>query len=254
MIDGIDIFLDASPGYFSVARTHILREGETAGVFWGYNYQGVYQGGSFPEGTATLAAFSQPGDPLFSDLDGNGSIDTEDQQIIGDPTPSFTFGINNTITYKNFDFNFFFQGAHGGDVFNLTKVQLFNGDGNATTEILNAWTPQNTSSNIPRALGFRGREISSRFVEDGSYIRLKNIGVGYTLPSELASKIGFEQVRVSLSAQNLLTFTKYSGLDPEVSYFGNGDESSGNSNTTNGFDFGNYPTIRSATFSLNLKF
>lgn len=254
LIDGIDIFLDASPGYFSVARTHLLREGESAGVFWGYDYQGVYQGGSFPTGTATLAAFSEPGDPLFTDLDGNGEIDTEDQQIIGDPTPAFTFGINNTIAYKNFDFNIFFQGSRGGDVFNLTKVQLFNGDGNSTKEMLNAWTPENTSTDIPRALGFRGREISSRFVEDGSYIRLKSIGLGYTLPSEMTRKIGFDHVRLAVSAQNLLTFTNYSGLDPEVSYFGNRDTNSGNSNTTNGFDFGNYPTIRSMTFSLNLKF
>ncbi|UZR98951.1 SusC/RagA family TonB-linked outer membrane protein [Chondrinema litorale] len=254
LVGDTDLLLDASPGYFSVASTHILREGESVGVFWGYDYQGVYQGGSIPEGTATLAAFSDPGDPLFTDVDGSGSIDTDDYKIIGDPTPDFTFGINNSFSYKNFDLNIFIQGTQGGDVFNLTNVQLFNGDGNATKEILNAWTPENTDTDIPRAIGSRGREISSRFVEDGSYVRLKNIGLAYTLPSSMVEKIGCDNVRLSVSAQNLITITNYSGLDPEVSYFGSGGENTGSSNTTNGFDFGNYPTIKSVTFSLNLMF
>lgn len=253
LINGIDVFQNAAPGYFSVSRTHLLREGEAAGVFWGYDYQGVYQGGNFPEGTATLAG-AQAGDPLFADLDDSGEITTNDQEIIGDPNPDWTFGFTNTFTYKNFDLNIFFLGSYGGDIFNLTDVQLFNGDSNATTEVLDAWTPENTDTNIPRVVGNRGREISSRFVEDGSYVRLKNLALGYNFPSDLVEKIGVDNIRVAVSGQNLLTFTDYSGLDPEVSYFGSGGQSTGDANTTQGFDFGNYPTIRSVNFSLSLRF
>jgi len=248
----IDLFLDASPGYFNLPRTHLLREGEVLGAFWGYDYQGVYQGGDLPAGTALLPG-GEAGDQLFTDVDGSGDISPSDQQIIGDPTPDFTFGFTNNFSYKNFDLNIFFQGVQGGDIMNLTAIQLFNGDSNATTDILNSWTPTNTNTNIPRAR-LRGKEISSRFVEDGSYIRLKNIALGYTLPSEVVEKLGMQNVRLSLSAQNLFTITNYSGLDPEVSYFGSGGGSSSDANTTSGFDFGNYPNVRSVNFSVNLKF
>ncbi|SOE21570.1 TonB-linked outer membrane protein, SusC/RagA family [Spirosomataceae bacterium TFI 002] len=253
LINGIDVFLDASPGYFSVARTHVLREGEAAGVFWGYEYKGVFQGDNLPAGTATFQG-AKAGDPLFTDVDGSGAITTADQKIIGNPNPDFTMGITNNFSYKNFDLNIFFQGAYGGDVFNLTRVQLLNGDSNALRDVLNAWTPTNTDTDIPRVVGNRGREISSRFVEDGSYTRLKNIALGYSLPSDFAQKLRMENIRLSVSAQNLLTFTKYSGLDPEVSYFGAGGGDSSSGNTTQGFDFGNFPTVKSVNFSLNLKF
>lgn len=253
LINGIDVFLDASPGYFSVARTHVLREGEAAGVFYGYEYQGVYQGNDKPAGTATFQG-AVAGDPLFTDVNGNGSISTDDQKIIGDPNPDFTMGITNNFTYKNFDLNIFFQGAFGGDIFNLTRVQLLNGDSNALRDVLDAWTSTNTDTDIPRVVGNRGREISSRFVEDGSYMRLKNIALGYSVPSTFAKKLKMDNIRLSISAQNLLTFTNYSGLDPEVNYFGSGGGNSASGNTTQGFDFGNFPTVKSVNFSVNLKF
>ncbi|GAL68020.1 putative outer membrane protein [Jejuia pallidilutea] len=134
---------------------------------------------------------------------------------------------------------------------NLTSLQLFSGDSNATRDILNSWTPTNTDTNIPRA-AVRQKTISSRFVEDGSYIRLRNIALGYNLPADITEKLGMDNVRISISGQNLLTFTNYSGLDPEVNFLGSGG--SGNQNTFNGFDFGNYPNIESFNFSVNLKF
>ena len=255
LINGIDVLQDAAPGYFSVANTHILREGEAVGLFYGYEYQGVYQGGDLPAGTALAnAPLNQAGDPLFTDVDGSGTISTSDKKIIGDPNPDWNMGITNNFSYKDFDLNIFFQGAYGGDVFNLTNVQLFNGDSNALRDVLDAWTPTNTDTNIPRVVASRGREISSRFVEDGSYIRLKNIALGYNLPADITEKLGLDNLRLSISAQNLLTFTDYSGLDPEVSYFGSGGGNTGSTNTTQGFDFGNYPTIQSVNFSLNVKF
>ncbi|MFY0688385.1 MAG: TonB-dependent receptor [Cyclobacteriaceae bacterium] len=263
LIDGLDVFLDASPGYFSRDRTHILREGEVPGMFWGYVYEGVYTGGTLPDGTAMFSG-GTIGDPMFAEVaDENGNydgvIDTYDQQIIGDPTPDFTYGINNTVLYKDFSLNVFIQGSQGGDIFNLTRVQLMNGDANALTDILDAWTLENPASNIPRVGSNSQRELSTRFIEDGSYLRLKNVAVGYSLPTNIVGKIGLSNARVSFSAQNLLTLTNYSGLDPEVSYFGGGGESNNpsnptNPNTSNGFDYGNYPTIRSYTFTVNLKF
>ena len=261
--EGLDVFLDASPGYFSRDRTHILREGEVPGAFWGYVYKGVYKGGALPEGVAMLSG-GTIGDPMFAEVadeEGNydGVIDTQDQQIIGDPTPDYIFGINNSLSYKNFDLNIFFQGSQGGEIFNLTRIQLMNGDANAITDVLDAWTLENPESDIPRVGNNSSRELSTRFIEDGSYVRLKNISLGYNLPLNVISKVGLGAARISVSAQNLLTFTNYSGLDPEVNYFGGGGESNNptnprNPNTTNGFDYGNYPTIRSYTVSVNLKF
>lgn len=261
---GTELLGSGAPGYFAGGNTYILREGEPLGLFWGLDYQGVYQGGAIPAGTALQGVSFDgngdpiPGEPLFADLaddegNFNGVIDDNDRQIIGDPNPDFLFGISNQFTYKNFDVNIFFQGAVGGDIYNLTAVQLYNGDSNALTDILNSWTPDNTDTDIPRA-AIRGRERSSRFVEDGSYLRLKNLAMGYTVPLRLVKNLGFTSVRFSVSAQNILTFTNYSGLDPEVSYFGSGGESRGDDNVVIGHDYGNYPNLRSITFGANLKF
>jgi hypothetical protein len=137
----------------------------------------------------------------------------------------------------------------------MTNVQLTNGDANTTRAYASsAWTASNTNTNTPRVGNNSNREISSRFVEDGSYVRLKNIALGYNLPSLVTEKLGMDNVRFSVSAQNLLTFTNYSGLDPEVNYFGASGDNNTSSNTVQGFDFGNYPTIKSVNFSLNIKF
>lgn len=266
LINGADWFGNAAPNYFSVDRSYILREGEEVGLFWGYDYAGVYQGGDIPEGTALIPASYDDngnpvaGEPLFYDLSGeddmpDGTIDSDDRTIIGNPNPDFTWGITNYFTYKNFDLSIFFQGSHGGEIFNMTNVQLDNGDANTTYDYYqNAWTPDNTNTDDPRVGNASFREISSRFVENGSYVRLKNLAIGYNLPKDVVAKIGLEKLRLSVSAQNLLTFTKYSGLDPEVNYYGASGDNNTSSNTVRGFDFGNYPTVRSISFSLNLTF
>ncbi len=257
-------FGSGAPGYFAGGLTYVLDEGSPIGQFWGLDYQGVYQGGAIPEGTALEGGSFDgdgnaiPGEPLFAEVadeDGNfdGIINDGDRQVIGDPNPDFTFGFSNSFSYKSFDLNIFFQGSVGGDIYNLTAVQLYNGDSNGLTDVLNSWTPENTNTDIPRA-AIRGRERSSRFVEDGSYLRLKNIALGYALPLGAIQRLGFSSARLSISAQNILTFTNYSGLDPEVSYFGSGGESGGDANVVQGHDFGNYPNLRSVTVGVNLKF
>ncbi|WP_299778073.1 TonB-dependent receptor [uncultured Formosa sp.] len=254
LANGADLFFDATPSYWSHDRSYVLREGEEVGLFWGYEYEGVYQGNDLPEGTATLSG-GVAGDPLFADLDGSGDITSADRTTIGNPNPDFTFGFTNNFSYKNFDMSIFFQGSQGGEIFNLTDSQLTNGDANTTKKYYNnAWTSTNTDTNDPRVGNNSNREVSSRFVEDGSYIRLKNIAIGYNLPSDVIEKFGLEALRFSVSAQNLLTFTSYSGLDPEVNYYGRGGDNNTSANTAQGFDFGNYPTVKSVNFSLNLKF
>ncbi len=260
LINDADIFGNAAPSYFSVDRTYVLRVGEEVGLFWGFDYAGVYQGGEFPAGTATFEG-GVAGDPLFADLpdeetgETDGVITESDRGIIGNPNPNFNFGITNNFSYRGFDLSIFFQGAQGGDIFNLNDVQLTNGDANTTrANFNNAWTSSNTDTNVPRVGNNSNREISSRFVEDGSYVRLKNIALGYNLASNVVQNIGVEGIRISISAQNLLTFTDYSGLDPEVNFFGASGDNNTSSNTVRGFDFGNYPTIRSFNVNLNVKF
>lgn len=259
LVNDADYFGDAAPDYFSVDRSYVLRVGEEVGLFWGYDYAGVYQGGEFPAGTATLEG-GVAGDPLFRDIpdaEGNvdGAITEDDRTTIGNPNPDFTWGMTNDFTYKNFDLSIFIQGSQGGEIFNMTAVQLNNGDANTTKDYYNsAWTAANPNTDQPRVGNNSFREISSRFVEDGSYVRMKNIALGYTLPTELVEKVGIERLRLSVSAQNLWTLTKYSGLDPEASFFGDIENENTASNTARGHDFGNYPTVRSVSFSLNLTF
>ena len=251
---GLDLFDNAAPSYFSTGDNVILREGEEVGLFWGLDYQGVYQGGAFPDGTAAFPN-AVAGDPLFLDVDGDGTIANADRTIIGNPNADFTFGISNNFSYKNFDLNIFFQGSQGNDIFNLTEVQLNNGDSNTTRAYFNnAWTPTNTDTNEPRVGNNSAREISSRFVEDGSYVRLKNLAIGYTLPSDVIEKLGLQSVKLSVSGQNLITFTDYSGLDPEVNFFGGSGDNNRSANTVRGFDFGNYPALRTFNTSINVKF
>ena len=250
LINGSDLFGSAAPSYFSVGNTYVLREGEAVGLFWGYDYAGIHQGGALPTGTVGASSTTLAGDPLFRDIDGDGSRGAGDQTTIGDPNADYTFGITNNLSYKNWDLNIFFQGSQGGEIFNLTNVQLFNGDSNTTYDYFNA----SLNGTAPRAGNNSDREISSRFVEDGSYVRLKNLALSYNLPSQVVEKLGMENVRLSISGQNLLTFTNYSGLDPEVSFFGGSGANNTKRNTAQGHDFGNYPTLESFNISLNVKF
>ncbi|WP_300022466.1 TonB-dependent receptor [uncultured Maribacter sp.] len=248
LVDGQDIFLDSSPGSFLQDETHLLREGEPVGVFWGYEYRGVNQG--TPEAGTAGYPNAVAGDELFSDLNDDGVIDGDDRKIIGDPNPDWQAGLNNSFRYKDFDLNVFFQASVGGDIFSYTFLELASGESNATTDVLNAWTPSNTNTNIPSA-AVREKRITDRFVYDGSYVRLKNLSLGYNIPFDVANKIGMNGIRLSLSGQNLLTFTDFPGTDPEASYRSSGNQ---NSNTNRGFDYGSYPNIRSYTISVNLKF
>ena len=261
--DGLDILYGTGPGHFAgLDNTQILREGQTPGSFFGFIYDGVYQeGDEFLEG----GGFEQePGGERFRDINGrdeegnltgmpDGQLNNDDQTIIGDPNPDYIWGVTNTFRYKGFDLNIFFQASQGNDILNYTLLELnrLAGSVNATTEALDRWTPTNTNTNVPRATAGRTQRVSSRFVYDGSYVRLKNLALGYNFAGDLLDRINISNLRLYVSAQNLLTFTDYPGVDPEVSY---NTDNSREENRNRGLDYGSYPNVKSYTVGLNIQF
>ncbi len=215
----------------------IVREGLPLGVFFGYISDGVN-----PE----------TGDLIYRDFNENGIFDPGDRTIIGDANPDFTYGITNNLSWKNFDLNVFFQGSQGNDIFNATRVDLegmFDSK-NQSTAVLRRWTPDNRDTDIPRAIG--GGKVdnvrnSTRFVEDGSYLRLKAITLAYNINPKSLQRLKVQKLSVYVTGQNLLTFTNYSGFDPEVNAFGR-------SATELGIDYGTYPQARTLTAGVNVEF
>ncbi|GHB38765.1 SusC/RagA family TonB-linked outer membrane protein [Mongoliitalea lutea] len=250
--NGNDILYGAFPGHMvGLGQTHILREGFPVGSFFGWIYDGVYQvGDTFIPG----GGFEQaPGGERFRDLNGDGILNANDRDIIGNPHPNFIFGWNNDFTWKNFDLNIFFQGTQGNDIlsYTLMELDLLSGINNATRMALNRWTPENTDTDVPRAALGRARRVSTRFIYDGSYIRLRNLALGYNLPYDVARRVGVQRARIFVSAQNILTFTNYRGYDPEVNWNSGG---AANGNLNLGIDYGSYPNVKSYTLGLNIAF
>lgn len=192
-------------------RPTITQPGLPIGTFWGYKVVGL----------------SDSGDFLYEAADGTPKVAAEvgeaDKQVIGDPTPDFTYGLNINLNYKNWDFTAFFQGTYGNDIFAAAKYQFyFNPDNNALADALNSWTPSNKNTNLPIAKtdNFNGGNSlpSSFYIEDGSYFRCKNLQIGYTFSEEQLARTGFlSGLRIFASIQNLFTITKYPLYDPEVS-------------------------------------
>ncbi|GAB3970364.1 TonB-dependent receptor [Spirosoma terrae] len=250
--DGKDIFYSSAPGHLvGLDQTQILREGSPVGSMYGWIYDGVYQEG---DKFLTGSGFEQVvGGEKFRDLDGNGAINSNDRTIIGNPNPKFIWGWTNEFKWKNLDLNVFFQGSQGNDMlsYTLMELDLLSGINNATTNALNRWTPQNTNTSVPKASSARTRRVSTRWIYDGSYVRLKNLAIGYTFPQVLTNKIKLNRLRIYASAQNILTFTDYPGYDPEVNYNTSG---SVNGNRNLGLDYGSYPNAKSYTIGLNIGF
>lgn len=253
-LPGGDIRYNTIPGHMLSTESQILRVGEVVGAFYGWQFDGLYQEGDDFTGTN-----KQPGDVKYKDIYGrdannnltegpNGVVNADDRTIIGNPNPDFIYGINNDLRYKNFDLNIFFQGSQGNDMLNITRMELdwMAGKGNATKDALNRWTPTNTNTDVPRASASNNPEVSSRWVEDGSYLRLKNVALGYNFPKFLLGKMQISRLRVYASAQNILTFTKYKGFDPEVSFQ--------DSNRNIGLDYMGYPNVKSVTLGINVGF
>lgn len=229
-----------------ITRTEV---GRPVVSFYGWQTDGIFQTQSEVDAHAFQNADTAPGDFRYKDLNGDGVINDDDRTFIGNPTPNFTYGITAGASYKNFDFNMFWQGVQGNDIFNAVIRYDFNTT-NRLASRMEYWNGAGTSNTEPRlTIGDpnQNARISDRFVEDGSYLRLKNIQFGYTLPESVLKKINVSKVRVYISAQNLITITKYKGLDPEIGV--------GRTGVLDlGIDRGFYPQARTFLTGVNITF
>jgi hypothetical protein len=202
----------------------------------------------------SLGVDPSTGDIVFADTNFDGEITTDDRTVVGNPNPKFIGGFTNNLNYKGFDFSLFLQWSYGNDVFNGSRLYLesLQGGDNQTTDVLRRWKQPGDITDVPRATSdpvaaAANKRESSRFIEDGSYLRVKNVTLGYTLQQRFSNKIMLSSIRIYASAQNLFTFTNYGGLDPEVNY-------SGNDVRVVGTDFFTFPQARAITLGINLKF
>lgn len=246
----------------NATRTQV---GSSIGRFWGLATNGLVQ----TEEQLAEVKKTQPnaglGDRIFVDCNGyeadgktltgkpDGKLDEADKQFIGSPIPDFTYGFNISLAYKGFDLAAFFEGVQGNEIFNANRVYTYgtNSIYQKNRAVLNAWTPENRNTNIARINGDDNNDnmrISDFYIEDGSYLRLKNIQLGYTFPVKLVRKAMLQNLRIYISAQNLFTITNYSGADPEI-----GQLSSTNY-LSRGFDHGTYPQARTITGGFSLTF
>jgi TonB-linked SusC/RagA family outer membrane protein len=260
LADDEPMYVGTPISFASGQSFRVLQEGGSLGTFYGYEYGGVYADQQAVDNSEIALENTQPGDPYLKDIsgpDGNpdGNIDANDRTIIGDAFPDFTFGFTNNFFYEGFDLSIFIQGSYGNDVLNMNTLRLESTRGytNQTTDVLNRWTPDNRNTDIPRADRSRTsagqtamRAISNRLIEDGSYLRLKNITLGYTFPVNWTQTLGTRSVRLYVSGQNLFTVTKYSGYDPDVSTYNN----LGNL----GADYGTYPKAKTYMMGIKLGF
>ena len=240
--------ITASGGFNSAIG--LIKAGYPVNVFYGYITDGIFQNQAEVDSHAVQmpgsnsATSTAPGDIRFKDLNNDGVVNDKDRTIIGNPNPKFTFSFNNTFSYKNFDLTIFLQGSYGNDIFNANRMytEAMSIIQNQSSAVLGRWTGEGTSNNIPRAIygdPNQNSRVSDRYIEDGSYLKIKNINLSYTLPKAVFGQ-NFNSVKIFVSAQNLVTWTKYSGFDPEV--------------PVNGIDNGTYPITRTVSLGLNIGF
>jgi TonB-linked SusC/RagA family outer membrane protein len=218
---------------FSVGYANRLEEGQPIGAFYGYRVERIFQSQNEIDAlnqttrerhgpSATYqSTTTRPGDIQFKDLDGDGRITGSDQTVIGSAQPDFYGGLTNNLTYRGFDLSAFLQFTYGNQIYNATRSvgEGMHGQEGQLASVRDRWTPENPGTTMPRAVQGdpnNNRRTSDRFLEDGSFLRIKNLSLGYTLPSGVLRKIRLRTLRIYASAQNLYTFTRYSGYDPEV--------------------------------------
>ena len=213
-------------------------------VFYGYVTDGIFQNWN-EVNTHAIQPGAEPGDIRFRDLNNDGVINDDDRTIIGNPNPTHLFSMNNTLTWKGFELGIYLQGVAGNKIFNANKIDLtgMSAAYNQITDVLSRWTGEGTSTTMPRAIYAdpnQNNRVSDRFVENGSYLRLKTLSLAYNLPEQWLRKLTIEHARIALSCENLATITNYSGFDPEVGI--------------NGIDNANYPISRTFNLGINFNF
>ncbi|PWJ42912.1 SusC/RagA family TonB-linked outer membrane protein [Sediminitomix flava] len=242
------------PTLFQHQGQLMMEEGYSLPYFYGFETNGIFQ--NLAEIEAHVGAEGQliqpnaePGDIRYVDQNGDGKIDNDDRTNIGSPVHSWMYGLNVRMDYKGFDFSMFWQGQAGGKLINATVRQDLWQAQNFPVRYLERWTGEGTTNSFPR---FTYKDENNNFsnlndmvhIEDASYLRLKNVQIGYTVPKTISSKAGMEKLRVYISGSNLLTFTEYSGMDPEVAHGG----------AWSGFDLGSYPQARTYLVGVNVTF
>jgi TonB-linked SusC/RagA family outer membrane protein len=235
--------LDSFQGIGTITRA---QNGKPFPYFYGYKTDGILQNQAEADAYNNMYGTSSvPGDVRFVDVNGDGQISDDDRTDIGKGMPDWTYGFNLNVSWKNFDLSMMWQGTIGNDVFDATRRTDISSS-NLPTWMLGRWTGEGTSTKYPRfVLGDNVNwQSSDLYVYDGSYLRLKNIQLGYTLPQNLTRKVFISSLRIYVAGENLLTFTKYHGYDPEISSGG----------TSLGIDRGVYPQARTWTIGANLSF
>ena len=254
-------------GYFfgpTIRNVQIQRNevGHPLGAFYGYEVVGLYQSQEDIDKSPTQSG-SRLGNFKYRDVNSDGKIDDQDRTYIGNPHPDFTYGLNLALSYKNIDLSAFFYGSKGNDIFNQTQYYTDFPDffkGGIRREVaVNSWTPENTNTSIP-ALYNTGsfssdQAVNSYFLSKGSYLRCKQLQIGYRLPSNFLKKLSIENFRIYLQSANLFTITKYKGLDPELQSITDVNNPGSAAGATNlGIDQGNYPHTPSYLIGINLNF
>jgi TonB-dependent starch-binding outer membrane protein SusC len=227
----------------------VIRVGEPLGTFYGYVTDGLYQSNEELSALVDPQA-KKPGDRKYKDLNSDGLINDLDRTIIGHAQPKWIGGFTNSFSYHGFDLSIFLQGVYGNDILNANRFELeyLNGTNNLDRDMLQRWTPENTNTDIPRASTTRpANRISTRQIEDGSYLRLKNVQLAYNFPKSLIEHLKLQSVRVYVTAQNYWTLTRYSGFDPEVNRFGQ-------DNRSQGFDYASYPAAKTVMGGIHIGF
>lgn len=248
---------------FNNSLPYLAKPGMPVALFFGYLFDGLYQANDFtqlPNGTYVLReevpnngldrSLIKPGYIKYVDINGDGVVDANDQTYIGNPLPEHVGGFSNNFRYHNFDLNVFFQWSYGNDILNANRIVFEGAEArnylNMFKSFENRWTPENTNTDIPAAGVSSPNVYSTRIIEDGSFLRLKTVSLGYNLPTAVLKRIKIQSIRVYAAAQNLYTWTNYSGVDPEVSVR--------HSALTPGFDWSAYPKARTLTLGLNVTF
>lgn len=233
------------------------QEGHEVGAFYLYEMEGIFQNETEILTHAFQGNAIEPGDVKYKDQDGNGVIDSNDKTFVGSAIPDLIYGLNVELYYRNFDLSVFFQGAAGQQIYSQvnTDIEGFYRPFNLTKKYYDQrWTGEGTSNTDPRAswkAKTNNARASTRFLEDGSFMRLKNVQLGYTLPKALMDKLFVSNMRVYLSGTNLLTFTKFRGLEPEIT---TSDNSTSEGDVAAGIDWGTYPTAMSLIMGVNITF
>jgi TonB-linked SusC/RagA family outer membrane protein len=234
--------------------------GQPIGSFFLYQMDGIFQNAGEIISSAYQGNYVRPGDVKFKDVNADGVINEKDRTFLGSAIPTYTFGATANLQYANFDFSIFFQGSYGNKLYLQVNqdIEGFYRAFNVTQRVYDErWRGEGTSNSMPRVswLGSTNNKTpSSRFLEDGSYLRLKNIQLGYTIPEKVVSKAHIKSLRIYFTGQNLWTLTNFTGLDPEMTTSDNLNSETYRGDVAAGIDWGTYPSAKSYIVGVNLNF